>query len=769
MPPPMKAWRVFSMAWTVLVVALLAHQAWLWSGHLKVDTDVLALLPRGERDDVAQAAMQRLADAASRRVVVLVGAPDVETGERAAKAYLAALGPAAHVVDESTDQATAALIAAFAPHRDGLLTPGDRAFLNTASPQLLTARAQALLHQPVGQRVGAWREDPLDLLPHFLQARALGTRVRPRDGHLWVDDGATQWRVVQLESAAPAFSFDGSRRLEPALAAAAAKAREAGAVQVVSAGVPRFAESAAAQASQEVSTVGLGSLLAILIVMWLAFRSLRPLVLMAVTVALGVAAGLSACVLVFGRVHLITLVFGASLVGVAEDYGLHYFANRQATPTVGRAELLWHHLPGLSLALATSIAGYLMLGLAPFPGLRQVALFSAVGLAGAFLGAVAWFPWLDRGPVRQTAFSKVWSATRSKWPVVRGARAVVATVALLTFIVLGLTRLQVDDDVRELSSAPAGLIDEQVQVSKLMGLPSPAQFFVVRGPNETAVLEREEALRAQLDGLVERGVLDGYEAVSAWVPSVKRQQEDRVLAQAARQTIERELADDLEAEPAAALPAWQPLTVAPVLKTPLGAQLGALWIDAAHGGPASIVMLRGLGRAGLAPVAALGNEAAGVRFANRTGELSALLGRSRQGMLWLLIAGYALVFFALAVRFRSRAWRALAPTLLASLLAVAVVGVTGEKLQLFHVLALWLLLGMGVDYGIFLLEHPSRQAGAAWLAVGLGAVSTLLSFGLLALSATPAIHAFGVAMAVGIGSVWALSPLFCDEEATPTS
>ena len=65
---------------------------------------------------------------------------------------------------------------------------------------------------------------------------------------------------------------------------------------------------------------------------------------------------------------------------------------------------------------------------------------------------------------------------------------------------------------------------------------------------------------------------------------------------------------------------------------------------------------------------------------------------------------------------------------------------------------------MGVDYGIFLLEH-SADGGEAWLAVGLGAVSTLLSFGLLAVSTTPAIHAFGVTLGIGVTLVWLLSPL----------
>jgi hypothetical protein len=72
-------------------------------------------------------------------------------------------------------------------------------------------------------------------------------------------------------------------------------------------------------------------------------------------------------------------------------------------------------------------------------------------------------------------------------------------------------------------------------------------------------------------------------------------------------------------------------------------------------------------------------------------------------------------------------------------------------LQLFSVLALALLLGVGVDYGIFLLEHPGD--GVSWTAIVLGAASTLLAFGLLALSSTPALHAFGMTMLSG----WARS------------
>ena len=88
--------------------------------------------------------------------------------------------------------------------------------------------------------------------------------------------------------------------------------------------------------------------------------------------------------------------------------------------------------------------------------------------------------------------------------------------------------------------------------------------------------------------------------------------------------------------------------------------------------------------------------------------------------------------------------------------AMAVLGWIGLPLQLFNVLALLLLLGVGIDYGIFLLEHPGD--GSAWLAVALAGISTLLAFGLLGLSATPALSAFGITMLIGELSIWLLTP-----------
>ena len=97
----------------------------------------------------------------------------------------------------------------------------------------------------------------------------------------------------------------------------------------------------------------------------MAFRSLRPILLVAASLLIGCGA-LAVTVLVFGKVHVLTLVFGASLVGVAEDYGIHWFASRQAEP----ADRRWKPASPAAGPVAgplTSALAYLALGLAPFP------------------------------------------------------------------------------------------------------------------------------------------------------------------------------------------------------------------------------------------------------------------------------------------------------------------------------------------------------------------------------------------------------------------
>ncbi|ODT37245.1 MAG: hypothetical protein ABS55_03760, partial [Lautropia sp. SCN 70-15] len=565
--------------------------------------------------------------------------------------------------------------------------------------------------------------------------------------------------LASYEVRGPALRMDGRAVHAEALARAEVIARETEpSLKVLAAGVPLHAEAAAARANTEVNIIGLGSLAAVLLLAWLAFRSPRPIVLVALSLGIGVAAALSATALVFGSVHLLTLVFGASLVGVAEDYGIHWFATRQGHPAAEPRSLMRRLLPSMALALATSVLAYLALAIAPFPGLRQMALFSATGLIAAFLTVVCWYPVLDRTALPSSRFAQRVAASLALWPRLRHSRALLpGTVVVALLCGVGLAQLRSSDDLRQLQSSPPALMQAQREVARLLGLPSPAQFYLVQADSAEKLLQREEALKARLELLRREGRLGGWSALSDWVPSTARQQADAALSARAETAVLTGVNAALGEALARPVFAPEPLTLQRWRDHPVSGPARALWLGEAMGHPTSVVLLRNLhDPAQLPALAAAADGLPGVLWVDRAGEYGALLGRYRVAMTALLVLAHGAVLLALWLRFGRAAWRAWLPTLLASVLTLATLGALGQPLQLFNVLALLLLLGVGVDYGIFLLEHQGD--GSAWLAVVLGAGSTWLGFGLLALSSTPALRAFGMTLLLSIGLVWMLAP-----------
>jgi|APMI01.1.fsa_nt_gi predicted exporter len=761
-----RGWRWLAWLWLAVVLALGVHQLRFWS-ESRLESDIMALLPQDAHDPVLAEATRKIADAGARQMVVLLGARDASKAQAAAQAYRARLQQAEQqqALPFAEDQTMRGWFAEartfYLPWRDRLLTGEQRERLQQQSADSLANDALSALYGPMGApRLTDWRADPLNLWAGWWQARAAGAGLRfDADGLLHADDRV--WAVLQLQTRGSAFRLDGQRVIDDALDAAANAARHAVPdVRELRAGVPLHAEAAAVQASYEVNVIGWGSLAAVLLLVWWAFRSLRPILLVALSLLIGVAAALSVTAMVFGKVHLLTMVFGASLVGVAEDYGIHWFASRQGHPQQERFTLLRALLPGMSLAWLTSALAYLALGLAPFPGLRQMAVFSVVGLAGAFLTVICWFPWLERGAPPATSLSRAMHGWLQRWPRVRTNKTWAALAAVTAVVIVsGLWQVRAQDDLRSLQASPKALIAQQIEVGRLLGLPSPAQFYLVRAPDPDTLLQREQALTARLAVLTTQGKIKGYRAISDWLPSPQQQAADAARTAHVETAVLARLSVATGEQLQRPAFSTQPLRLQAWLAAPASRPLRQLWLGKLGNGVGSVVLVDVAGNyAILDTLHHTAEGLAGVRWVNRTAEFSALLGHYRQMMLWLLLAGTLLVILALWWRYRGDAWRTLLPTLLAGGLCVAMLGWLGMPLQLFNVLALLLLLGMGVDYGIFLLEH--RGDASAWLAVCVGAASTWLSFGLLGLSATPALRAFGLTLLMGIGLVWLLSPLF---------
>jgi len=766
-----------------MVGLLLAHNLYIWLGaRLATDSDILALLPVENRDPVLEKAFAHMVESAQQRLVVLVGAADWDTAVRAADRYLEALAPGKNLLtsdEEISPKREQDWLGLFHKHRLVLMTADDETALRDRDKQYWVDVALTKLYSPgFSIKAGAWQDDPFGLFGAWLQERARETPVRPRDGRLFVAEGARVYVVLPLMVRVPTFSMVAQAALVPLLENARQAARRADSqVEVTVAGIVLYAGAAAAQAKWELSTIGIGSLLGVVALIWLTFHSLKPIALITLSVGVGCLGALSVCSLLFERIHLLTLVFGASLIGGAQDYGTYFLCHRLgADDQLDSHQLLRRLLPSLTLALITTVAGYLALALTPFPGLRQMALFSALGLIFAWLTVIFWFPALASSRDSEGGGPLVrWCAVSLQyWPRIEAYRLTLTKVAVLGLLAalaaFGFARLHAQDDVRLLQNPPKRLIDEQIQLSRVLDAPAPAQFFVARGETAETVLRREETLKQRLDKLVEAKLISGYQAVSNWVPSLRTQEvrravvDERLLNGAgALPVLSRRIGSDdiwIAATRERLSKSGEKLTPEEFLSTSAGASVRHLWLGPVSGGYATVVALRGVSAQSLPRLREAGSGLEGIEWVDRVGAISEILARYRTYMSWVVLFSYVAVYALLYRRYRGATWRVVAPTALASIAAMALLGLNGQGVQLFHVLALMLLLGVGIDYGIFLQEEPSRRDPIAWLAVVLSALGTILSFGLLGLSRTPALRSFGLTMLIGTMTVWFLAPCF---------
>jgi predicted exporter len=744
------------------------------AGRMRVETDLLAMLPQVDRDAVAESAARRLGDTGGRTALFLVGADAFAPARAAAQVFAEALqaSGAFAQVRLQPDYDPAALDALYAPHRAGLLSDRQRAWLVAGEPRPLVREALSALYTPAGLlRARPFADDPLNLYGDFLaQQLPGGGRVRLRDGVLAVPAGDRDHVLVMAALDGSPFDAQVQDRAEPAIAGAIAAARaQVPGAAILSSGVIRHAAANATRAKGEISVFGSVSLLGVVLAVLLTFRSPRPLLLTLASLGVGVMAGLTACHYLFDPVHLMTLVFGSTLIGVAVDYSIHYFADQFRHAHAWAPEATLRHVgPAILIGMLSTAVGYQAFLLPPFPGLRQMAVFSVVGVAAACACVLLAYPVLaNRRPAAHRPAILRLAARLGRWRAPRG-RALATVLALLAaLIAAGLVRLQFVDDIRALPASPPWLQQEEARVRELLRNASDTRFFLVEGADADAVLQAEEALRARLDGLVAAGTLGSYQAITRAVPSAARQREnqallarhvyavDGVLPQVLREAGYPEARIQAARAAFAAQPA--PLALAPWLASPASVSLRPLWLGDTGRGHASAVTLGGV--TDVAPLRAAAEGLPQVRFVDRVSAISGLMARYRRIAMACLAGAFAIIGGVLALRY---GWRAGLPLLAApaggAALTLATLGLLGVDASLFNILALLLVLGMGVDYAVFMREGAGARTTVV-MAILLAGLMTELSFGMLAFSATPFIRSIGLTVVLGVAYTFVLALL----------
>ena len=550
-------------------------------------------------------------------------------------------------------------------------------------------------------------------------------------------------------------------------------------------GAPVFGVDSRAQIEREVHWLAIAGSVLMSALLLLAFASLPALLVAALPVATGVVAGIAAVSLVFGGVHAMTLGFGTTLIGEAVDYAIYYLIQARAG---GAAHWLRSGWPTVRLGLLTSVCGFVALMFSGFPGLAQLGVFSVAGLlaAAAFTRFVMplLMPHGAKGAGLRHSMGRfaAWGVARLpalRWPLL--GLSVAAAVLLLQRSELWTAQLSSLSPI----SKEALALDASLRADLSAG--DARTLVVVQGADLQAALRQAEAAAARLDTLVARGALGGYDSIARWLPSLQTQQQRlaslpdsatlrSALEQATRGgplTAERLSPFIAEVQQARQRERDQAsVTIDALRATGLSPLIDALLLQRKDGSWVALLPLQpAAGAAATLDAAAVKQALHGVDGAQVIeigAELTRLYARYlREAQVQALLGALGVVaLVALALRSWRRVLAVCQPLVLSVLLTMGLLALFNVQLGILHLVGLLLVVAVGSNYALFfdMLQQRAASDAAAdpdtLASLLLANLTTVLSFGLIAMSGIPALSAIGRVVALGALLALLLSAAF---------
>lgn len=765
--------RKAGLTLTLWLLAMLAGAAVVWNSRFVADMSFfLPARPSAEQ----QVLIDQLKEGAVSRLLMLaVEGGDATQRAAASRELRQRLADRSEFVSVQNGEASS-----FAAERDLLFR--HRYVLSPAiTPERFTVDGLQrsigdsidLLASPAGMLVKPFlTRDPTGELVELLSRLQANSQPNSRNG-VWASrDGERAMLLVQTKALGS--DTDGQ---EAAIALIreqfAAIATIAGpTLKLQLSGPGRFAVEARATIKDDVSRLSLIATLAIVAVLFFAYRSPRLVTLGLLPVVSGALAGIVAVSLVHGSVFGITVGFGSALIGEAVDYSIYYFVQSGRLGADTWRARFW---PTIRLGVLTSVAGFGALLFSGFPGLAQLGLYALTGVVTAALVTRFVLPQLagptahmrDLSYIGQRLNAVIDFLQRLRWPTL------VLAVAALAY--LGVQRNDLwHENLSVLSTVSAEDAKADGALRADISAPDSRYLVLVTGADREAALQAAEKIGAHLDRLVTAGVIGGYDSPARFLPSPATQAARRAslpTPEELRPRLHAALADlpisaaklepflgEIEAARRA-----PDLTRASLDGSGLALAVDALLLQRKAGWSVLLPLRPPVGKVpgdrGLNIPAAQVREAlagSGALFIDMKAEFDILYGDYLSEAVRLSLAGFVAIVLLLAATLRSprRLAAVLLPLLLAVLFVVAALHVAGKQLHLVHLIGMLFIVAVGSNYALFFHSGDEQPDADTLTSMAVANLTSVIGFGTLGLSSVPVLEAIGVT--VGPGAVLAL-------------
>lgn len=746
--------RAIRILWFVFTLSQIAIALFVFlSKPFQVDTDLRKLAPQAEFNSALQAFINRFNAQTQNKIFIALTGNDFELLEEASFNFEDSLVDSSRFKLHDESLLLSEFVEKLGDKRFYLVTADDRSQLKSVASHEVANLARARLYDanaPI--RFLPITKDPLSLTNNYFSELSL--RIPGAS-----ESESTSGIVLTLEVLGDVLDLGAQAEINSELSTLLnSLAAETDDIEILKTGMFVFAHDAASNSQADIQFISSASIACVTIIILAFFLSFKPLLLSIVTVAMALISGFIICLAIFPRVHVLTLVFGASLIGVAVDYALHYYYFSSGDSYQRHGSKL---KSALVFSCCTSVIGYAALCVSDMLALKQVAVLSASGLVSACFFVLAWGNCFRSRKISgasrfvslslEMLFARL-RQSKKHMTLRRGLSVFFVGASLFSLVamfgVLFSGSLHTVDDPRSIFKPARALIDDEQKISALKSSFEPASFVQFSANTETALFDQLEKFEAAHPELSMFGVQTLLPSPSERVENfaahkVLFEGEAPALTFLASLGVEDALIEVLVQDFKSA--SSEPLNSAELF---LSVSQLPLFIaqDEKQSWHAIQLIERGQDTKSIKQIA---ESFDGADFVDLVDDSKQNLKSLRERASYLLLVSLLTISVIILLRYRrlSELSMMCVPVLSISLTLLAL-SALGVAITLFHVMALFLVLGLGMDYVIF-ARDLKHEAAHTLTAISLSAVTSLLSFGLLSVSSFELVSAFGQTVLIG--------------------
>lgn len=751
--------------------------------RISIDADLFNMFPRPFEEEGIRNADEKLTENVGQNVFILVSHQDFSKAKEAAVSVYNKLSASENFKSLSlySDIDQLKEITDFVyDYRWNLLSDEDIELINSdGGAQLFAQNALAQAYSPFTiLPLDNLDSDPFmlaesNLNNYLLAVRKSGTSMYAKDGLLAASkDGV--WYVMLRGILSKKGASLASKDNGIAEIYSICSPLEKDGLKFIYSGTPFNSHQSSTEAMKEITIISTVSLLVVIILLLFVFRSPLPVIFSIISIFISIITALVATLAVFKKMHILTLVFGTSLIGSCIDYSLHFFTQWAGNPNIKSGQEIRNHLlKSLVMAIASSVLCYAILIFAPFNVLKQMSVFSLTGLLSSFLTTMAIFPYISLPEGKRVIkISKVLRETNHKRAKKYFGRVAVTILFLFSIAVLLINHknFAVKNDLSRLYTMEGRLLEDRIKAVEITKY-NPSGWFIIRGQSEEKALEVEYDLACKLNKAFD-GQL-GFISTSNFVPSIEHQKKSREacrkLLEIAPEQFENLGFDssytrDLIADFNQSENQFVSFTNNNVPQY-IASSISTAWLGLMDDGYYYTVLMPNI-LEDLELMRKFADEDPNVFFVNKMSDMGRDLDKLTLMIIKFFAIAYLLIFVMLKFFYNwKQSFKIISVPVLIVLMTAAIFSLSKIDLEFFSVTGLILVFGLGLDYIIYMMENEKKKTMDSKtlepFATLLSFITTIISFGALSLSNFQPVHLMGLSIFIGLATAY-ISSMFYD-------